>query len=176
MRLIINILLLRPLLGWPVLVHYNKLALLDLTNWDLRLFIFIFDALALVQLDQRLLRRIRPFSPEVFAVLSGLVPRLKGWLGAITLLSLTMIFVVFLIGVEWLSALIGLNPVFLVTLQLLQLLLEMLVHLRLVHILDFFDHEVGNGCRTPVRIVVIINVYIVIIAMLKSFIYLRDID
>jgi hypothetical protein len=45
----------------------------------------------------------------------------------------------------------------------------MLVHLRLVHILDFFDHEVGNGCRTPVRIVVIINVYIVIIDDLNDF-------
>ena len=44
----------------------------------------------------------------------------------------------------------------------------MFLHLGLVHILDFFDHEVGDRRRTPVWVVIVVDVHIVIIYNLND--------
>lgn len=56
--LIIDELLLRSLLGGAILIHDHKLSLFYLIHRNLRLILIVLDALALVKLDQTLLRRI----------------------------------------------------------------------------------------------------------------------
>jgi hypothetical protein len=170
LALVVVELLLRSLLRGSILIHDDELSLFYLVHRNLRLLLLLsLDALALMQLDQALLRRIRALPPEVVPVLVILRVRLKSGLGAIAWLCLLALWIfILLVRVEGFSALIVLNPIFLRALQLLQLLLQVLLHLGLVHVLDFFDDKVRNGRRTPIRVVIVVDVHIVIIYNLNN--------
>ena len=76
--------------------------------------------------------------------------------------------VVFLVRVEGFSALVGLNSAFFRALDLLELLLQMLLHLALIHIFDFLNDKIRNRGRTSIRIV-IVDIDIVVVYDLNYF-------
>ena len=90
----------------------------------------------------------------------------EGRLGA---LGGGLLFVIFFIRIKRFSTLISLNPRFFIALHFRQLLLEMLLHLALVHILDFLNNEIWNRGRTSIRVVVIIDIYIIVVYYLNDF-------
>ena len=154
------------------MVHNYKFPLFYLAHWNCTLFFIIIYAVILMELGETLFGRDTDFSPEIISSLACLLILLvEGRLGTLGCTTGTLL-LIFFIRVEGFSALVRLNTAFFVTLNLLHLFLDVLLHLTLVHVFDFFNYEIWNWGRRSIRIVVIIDIYVVIVYYLN---YLRRI-